>query len=164
MPDIVVGYNGTAPNKNSGCTVCDKNNPANKSGLINLIQVKVLTGIVKVALYYLNAGVLTCRGNAVSLGTVTGGSYQTFTGLSMAINQGDFLGMYAAGGLYYASGALAGYWGEGDKTNAGNTLTGGFGNVKFAVYGESVEVAGGGGILVGSILNSDILRSRILRS
>lgn len=166
MSEITVGYNGAAPYVDGSKTVCDRNNPANKTGNINTVQLKVLSsGVCKVVPFYLNGSTMTCRGGAVSLGTVTGGSYQTFTGLSMPINQGDFIGMYSPNGIYYALGSQSGYYASSDKTAAGNTLNSGFGNVKMAVYGEgSLAAAGGGGILIGSILNSDILKSRILRS
>jgi len=165
MADIVAGYNGTATYKDLAKTVCDRNNAANKTGNINVVQLKIISSSsCKVVPFYLNGSTMMCRGGAVSLGTIIGGSYQTITGLSMPITQGDFIGMYSPTGIYYTSGSLAGYYATSDKTAAGNTLSSGFGNVQMAIYGEgSLAAAGGGGILMGSIFNSDILHSRILR-
>jgi hypothetical protein len=52
---------------------------------------------VKVGSFYLNGGNYTAR-NSTTLGTVTAGSKQTFTGLSFAMNTDDVLGIYFTGG------------------------------------------------------------------
>lgn len=145
MADITVGYNGAATSTDGAKMVVDKNSAATGTGVIDTVHVKLLgngTGC-KVAPFYNNGGTLTCRGGAVSIGNITGGSYQAITGLAMEITSGDFIGLYAGGaGIYYATASLAGYYAGADKTNAGDTVTGGFGDVKFAVYGSGSTASG----------------------
>jgi hypothetical protein len=81
-----------------------------------------LTG-VKVGIFYLNSSnVLSARGTPVSLGNVTAGSKRTFTGLSLAVQAGDFIGIYMASGdiEYSTAGGGLVYEKSGDYTSSAN--------------------------------------------
>lgn len=106
----------------------------------------------------------TCR-SWVNLGAVSGNdnSYKEFGGLSLTCEVGDRIGIYAshtidrgsltAGACYLAGNQMA--IGQQTYINYSSCLS-------LQGWGDAVSV-GGGGILIGSILNSDILRGRILR-
>lgn len=51
-------------------------------------------GLHKVGMFYGSGAVWTSRTTGLSLGNITGGSKKTFTGLSIACQTGDVIGMY----------------------------------------------------------------------
>jgi hypothetical protein len=85
----------------SGWTTLDLANPANNTGAITSFELWFLSG-------YNGAGVKvgTFSGSGTSyddrdyetIGTVTGGSKQTFTGLNCDVAVGDFIGFYETSG------------------------------------------------------------------
>ncbi len=130
MPVIDVGtYPINMPNTfGGGSTVILKNNPANGSG--NLTDFLVwansnLAGTNKVGCFYFVSGTTyTCRSD-VTIGTITAGSVQTFTGLSFAVVTGDLLGMYwSSGNMEGDLSVGAGYWAKaGNQVTTGNSTT-----------------------------------------
>ncbi len=128
MPVIDVGtYPINQPNTfGGGSTVILKNNPANGSG--NLTDFLVwansnLSGTNKVGCFYFVSGTTyTCR-SAVTIGSITAGSLQTFTGLSFAVVTGDLIGMYWSSGNMEGNLSVgAGYWAKvGDQVSVGNS-------------------------------------------
>jgi len=90
-----------------GYTIILKDNPANASGRINTIEIWANTNMtgVRVGTFYLVSGTTyKCR-DSVEIGNVTAGSKQTFPGLDLAVQIGDYLGFYSSGGLIEASGS-----------------------------------------------------------
>jgi len=80
-----------------GHTVINKGNPANASGTITSVEIwasaLALTGC-KVAIFYTtNGNTLKCR-SVATIGDVPAGSKQTFSGLSLAVVAGDYIGMH----------------------------------------------------------------------
>ncbi|GAH49514.1 unnamed protein product, partial [marine sediment metagenome] len=83
-------------------TIVDTNNPANASGIIISVEIWAqgnLEGCRVGTFYTTNGNTLKCR-DSVVIGNVTGGSKQTFNGLSLVVEAGDYIG------IYYASGTI----------------------------------------------------------
>lgn len=104
-----------------GTTLIDKNNAANVAGILDSIQLWFAVNAtgVKIGVFYLVSGTTYHCRSAASIGSVTAGSVQTFTGLNLAIQAGDFLG------IYYVSGNLevASSGGSGLLYKAGDYVT-----------------------------------------
>ena len=116
MPiDIGPGATNRASQISSDTTYIVLSNPANKDGIIDTIELWFGSDAtnVKVGTFYADgaAGYYACR-DSVSLGSITSGSKQTKTGLSLSVEAGDLIGVYDAdgaikrdssggGGLYY---------------------------------------------------------------
>jgi len=85
---------------NPNYTIISLTNPANASGIINSVEVYCssnLTGFKAATFFLVSGTTYECRAIA-SIGNVTGGSKQTFSGLSIAVVTGDFIGFYFATG------------------------------------------------------------------
>jgi len=82
--------------KGPGYTWINKTNPANESGIIDTIEIYPWSDLenCEVAIFYLVAEDTLSTRDSVSLGTVTGGSKQTFSELSIDVQIGDFIGIY----------------------------------------------------------------------
>ncbi|MBA7622115.1 hypothetical protein ES703_29486 [subsurface metagenome] len=81
-------------------THVEKSNPANASGILHSVKVFAfanLTGLRVGTFYTTNGNTLKCRDSAV-IGNVTAGSEQTFSELSIAVEEGDYIGCYFTGG------------------------------------------------------------------
>ena len=84
---------------NAGYTDIDKGNPANATGLLNSFEIwhyQDGTG-VKMGTFG-GSGTSYSLNDFETLGNVTSGSKQTFTGLICSVTLGDFIGWYAATG------------------------------------------------------------------
>ncbi|MBA7599357.1 hypothetical protein ES703_06389 [subsurface metagenome] len=89
-----------------GYTRINKDNPANASGRLHSIKIWAfqtdLRGLIVGTFYITNGNTLKCRDSAL-IGDVIAGSEQTFAGLSIAIEEGDYIGAYWPGGSLEAS-------------------------------------------------------------
>lgn len=77
-----------------------RGNPANDSGRITSVEIwaaTTLTGCRVGTFYTTNGNTLKCR-DSVAIGSVTAGSKQTFSGLSIVVETGDYIGIYHTGG------------------------------------------------------------------
>ena len=93
----------------SGNTYVDKANPANASGTLQSVKVWAfnnMTGLRVGTFYTTNGNTLKCR-DSVAIGDVEGGAERTFTGLSITVEAGDYIGCYATTGQIEWS--LSGY-------------------------------------------------------
>jgi len=109
-------------NPQGGATVIDLANPANQTGVIDRIEIWFsanATG-VKVGTFFGTAPTFTSRDVAI-IGSVTAGSKQVFTGLNIAVQAGDYLGIYCTTGdmEYDTSGGVNIYFLAGDQFGAG---------------------------------------------
>lgn len=125
-----------------GYTILLMDNPANEAGIITNIKIYARTELsdVKVGTFYFSSPNFVPRSYAV-LGTVAAGSEEEFTGLEIACEIGDFIGIYySAGGIEWDGTGFDGVrWKLGDQFGApanGYTL---FGGDTLSVYGFSVE-------------------------
>jgi len=103
-------------------TYIDLNNPANADGILDVFKVwfNVNATGVKVGTFFGSGSSYTSRGVA-TLGSVISGSEQIFTGLTIPVVAGDFLGIYwATGDLELDTTGGAGfYFKAGDQFGAG---------------------------------------------
>jgi hypothetical protein len=79
-------------------------NPANAAGKITSIELwayENLTGCKVGIFYQTNGGTFKCR-SAATIGNVTAGSKQTFSGLSLSVEIGDYIGWYSESGYLEA--------------------------------------------------------------
>lgn len=119
------------------------NNAANNSGLLNTFEIwhdTDGTG-VKVGTFYGSSNNWTNR-DYETLGNVTSGSKQTFTGKNCIVSAGDFIGHYAAtGAIEKVDTGGSGYdWKAGDQFDAGTQSYGTLSNSIFSLYGTGTEL------------------------
>ncbi len=84
----------------SGWTRIDKANPANASGTLHSVKVwaaNSITGLRVGTFYTTNGNTLKCRDSEL-IGDVVSGAERTFTGLSITVVEGDYIGCYFTGG------------------------------------------------------------------
>lgn len=96
-------------------------NPFKTAGIVDTINIYVASAItgLKAGIFYLNGGNYKCR-SAVSLGNI-GTALRSFTGLNLAVQPGDVVGIYFATGtldMANAGGSGASY--AGDACNVGD--------------------------------------------
>jgi len=101
MTGIDIG--NTAINRNAyssaGFTVIDLYNPANADGILDTVQVWPLfyiTGLRVGTFFLVSGATYQCR-DSEAIGNVPAG-YHIFTGLSIAVVAGDYIGCYFSGG------------------------------------------------------------------
>jgi hypothetical protein len=108
-PGAIERASGGAPNY----TQVSKTNPANETGVIDTVEILAgtdMTGVVVASFYVVSGNNLSTR-SSVNIGNVPAGSKQTFTGLSLQVEAGDFIGLYCATGtLKVGSPAGSGRW------------------------------------------------------
>jgi hypothetical protein len=110
-----------------GYTIINLNTPIAASGTIITAEVWAYSDMqnFRVGIFY-NAGgdSYTCRSSTASLGTVTAGSKQTFTDLTLTANAGDFIGCYSTTGEIEKTNSGSGNaWYYGNKIGVGNNDT-----------------------------------------
>jgi len=83
-----------------GYTIVDVNNPANASGILHSVKVHARTSMtgLRVGTFYITSGsppyaFLKCRDSEL-IGDVEAGAERTFTGLSITVQEGDYIGCY----------------------------------------------------------------------
>ena len=96
MAAIDVGLAATDRTSDAGIenTYIIEANPANAAGTIDTIEVGLTaasTGFKAGLFYVISGNTLKCR-SAVSIGSVSAGSKQTFSGLNLDVQSGDYLG------------------------------------------------------------------------
>lgn len=127
----------------SGNTILLLENPANDTGVIDTVEIWVLTAISEtvVGTLYLNSGTNYIGRDYESIGTVTSGSKQTFSGLDIDVETGDYIGSYATAGRYKSD--YSGY--AGIRENAsGNTWSGGSTKFDTLQSGDTLSIYGTG--------------------
>ncbi len=110
-----------------GYTVIDKNNPANASGTLHTVKVYAFISLngLRVGTFYLtNGNKLKCR-DSVLIGYVENGEVRTFTGLSIAVEAGDYIGcFYTSGNIERDIEGFVGFWGKyGENIDPGDQAT-----------------------------------------
>lgn len=79
-------------------TLIDKNNPANASGVLHSVKVWAdtnITGLRVGTFYVTNGDTLKCR-DSENVGDIEAGAERTISGLSIAVQAGDYIGCYWA--------------------------------------------------------------------
>lgn len=94
-------------------TLVDKANPANSSGKITSVEIWAISDLsnCEVATFYIVSGNNLSTRDTHTIGSVTAGSKQTFSGLDITVEAGDYIGIrYSAGSLEGASSGGVGIW------------------------------------------------------
>jgi len=125
--DVGPGAINRASNYSAAQTLIDLNNPANDTGSLDTFELWPFTGYslanCKVGTFYEDgaAGTYISRDYA-TIGAVTAGSKQTFSGLSIDVESGDYAGQYSTAGYMEAdTSGFAGFYSKsGDQFGAGS--------------------------------------------
>ncbi len=157
MPSIDVGSAATNRDLSAalGTTYIDMANAANLDGIIETLELWANTTMsgCKVGIFERTTGdKFKCRAVA-DIGAVTAGSKQTFSGLSLAIKTGDFIGLYNTGGkLEYGTGGVGRSILAGNHVIVNDESTYGvyMGSGSFSLYGigATVVAKGNQGIII----------------
>ena len=143
--DIGSGATDRGTTNTGGYTAIDLANPANANGVLTSVEFWFGTDAtgVKVGTFYGTAPDFTPR-SVATIGNVTSGSKQTFTGLSISVQTGDYLGFFSTTGDidYELTGGSDVYIKLGDQFGAGlQTYTQNAGDVQ-SVYATGVDTPG----------------------
>jgi hypothetical protein len=128
-------------------TNIDKANPSNDTGVLDSFEIYAKTNLAGVIIgTFSGSGTSYDDRDYESIGTVTGGSKQTFTGKNCDVVTGDFLGIYGTGTgaiYYYISGGSDIYSTSGNMFGSGSqTYTRLSGDV-ISIYATGATVAAG---------------------
>ncbi len=153
--DIGPGATNRGDNRSSGYTRIDANNPANDTGILDTIEVWAI------ALNLSNFKIGTFSGSGTSyddrdyetIGSVTAGSKQTFTGLSIDVAANDLLGCYYSNGFLESD--TAGYNGIYNKNSSGDAFGSGF-NTYVLAAGDALSIYATGATSAATISPSAI--------
>jgi hypothetical protein len=142
--DVGSGATDRANRQDPLITYVAQENPANGTGNIDTFQIwpnTNMTGCEAALFYVVSGNFLTTRSNT-DIGNVSAGSAQTFTGLTLAVSTGDYLGTYfATGTLESLSTAGTGVWPEGgDKIPCTNLDFGSPLDFTLSIYGTGATV------------------------
>jgi len=126
MPAIVVGSGATDRNTawSEAYTIIDKGNPANDTGILTSFEVwanQAITGF-KMGTFS-GSGTSYDDRDYETIGSVSAGSKQTFSGLHCDVVSGDFIGCYYAAGKVEAQSSQpsgSAYYVGGDKFGTGS--------------------------------------------
>lgn len=122
-----------------GLTFILKDNPANASGRITSVEIWANTNLsnCEVATFYETATDEFSTRDTHTIGSVTAGSKQTFPGLDITVETGDYIGIYCSGGNIEQdiSGQAGEWYKSGDYIPCTTTAFGFAANETFSVYG-----------------------------
>ena len=121
-----------------------KDNPANADGAITSVEIWCATNLVncEVATFFVVSGDNLSTRDSEALGAVTSGSKQTFSGLDMDVETGDYLGCHFTGGAIEADDTGAGCWEiYGDQIPCTNVEFDVWADYVLSLYGEGEEAA-----------------------
>ncbi len=130
-------------------TYVEKHNPANASGILHTVKVyanskaKGMSGLRVGTFYVIEGSWLKCR-DSVLIGDVIPGSEQTFTDLSIDVQEGDYIGCYfTTGALERDTRGYVGNWYKiGEWIDPGDDAVFGFSTgYQISLYGIGEAVA-----------------------
>lgn len=148
--DVGPGATNRSSNQNipANYTFVDKNNTANDTGTLDTFEIWAYENMssVKMGTFSYSGGYYTNR-DYETIGSVTAGSKQTFTGKNCDVVSGDYLGLGASGGKCERD--TSGYSGYiiGDADNFGGGAFGILSNVlgnALSIYATGATVEAGG--------------------
>jgi|WetSurMetagenome_2_1015567.scaffolds.fasta_scaffold190562_2 hypothetical protein len=127
MATIAVGpaASNRASTTATGNTVLDLANPADGTGTIDTITIYVASQITsaKIGIFYLSSGTTYVCRSSYTTGVLTTG-LNTLTGLSLAVQNGDFIGIYhATGGVDRADSGGTSAYVAGEYADAGDSAS-----------------------------------------
>ena len=131
-------------------TYVAKENPANATGTIDTVEIwaDINLSNCEVATFFVVSGNNLSTRDSEIIGTVTSGSKQTFSGLSMDVETGDYIGtFYTSGGwieVNTSGGTGMWYGGSGvDYIPCTNQVFTSAGGYTLSLYGTGTEAAAG---------------------
>lgn len=128
-------------------TLVAQGNPANATGVIDTVEIWANANMTlcEVATFFVVSGNNLSTRDYEAIGSVTAGSKQTFTGLSIDVETGDYLGIYyATGSVEAISSGGTGLWGSAagvDLIPTTNTLFTLYSAYELSLYGTGTEAA-----------------------
>jgi len=130
----------------SGYTIVAKENPANDTGTITRVEIFAVSGKdladCEVATFYVVSGDNLSTRDSETIGSVTSGSKQTFSGLDMDVQSGDYIGIYYSAGQLERDASGDGTWYQGgDRIPCTN-----FGFITWDNIAVSLYGTGGAGV------------------
>jgi hypothetical protein len=161
MADIDVGAAATDRSFTvpQGYTLIAMENPANDDGTIDTVAIWAGANMsnCKVGTFYGSGSSYTSRDSA-SLGTVTAGSKQTFSGLSIDVESGDYIGIYYSAGNIEADFSGSGVrYKAGDQFGQGAQTYGMWSNLTMSLYGSGETAGGWGHVFLGVSSPGEVL-------
>jgi hypothetical protein len=93
-------------------TRIDKNNPANADGAIDTVEIWAYSNLsdCEVATFIDEGSNVFSTRDSETIGAVTAGSKQTFSGLDMDVQAGDYIGIHSSAGNIERDNSGDGYW------------------------------------------------------
>jgi hypothetical protein len=158
--DIDVGSAATdrASNTMNDYTWILVNNPANDTGALDTIEVWANSNLAGfVAGTFDGSGTSYTPRDSESIGNVTSGSKQSFTGLDISIETGDLLGYFTTTGYAEADyfGGAGCYYKSGNQFAAGTQTYASIANYEISLYGTGdTEQASHTSISIGALLRA----------
>jgi len=141
--DIGSGATDRDPGLAAPRTIVDKNNPANETGTITSIELWVNISMTdcKVATFYVVSGNILSTRDIHTIGEVIAGSKQTFSGLSLKVEKGDYIGFYSSTGKIEqnSSGGLGMWYSAFDRIPCENEGFSYVGNYLTSIYGKGTK-------------------------
>jgi hypothetical protein len=126
-------------------TVVNKGNPANATGTITSVEIWANTNLsnCEIATFFNVSGANFSTRDTHTIGSVTAGSKQTFSGLSIDVQTGDLLGIYyTAGKTECDSSGGSGVWYAGvDYIPCTDVTFASLGGYVLSVYGTGTTEA-----------------------
>ena len=150
MTDIDIGVGAAVRSYTFDCnyTYINKTNPANATGTITSAELYCVSELkdVEVATFYVVSGNNLSTRDSAYIGTVAGGSKQTFSELSIDVHIGDYFGIYSGSqsGTYYIdiSGGDGAWYISGDQIPCENLEFGFLDSRLFSLYGTGTTEVG----------------------
>ena len=146
--DIGAAAIDRAASTNPLYTVVEASNPANATGIIDTVELWAATQLsnCEVAIFFVVSGNNLSTRDSEVLGTVVAGSKQTFTGLSMDVVSGDYIGAYWSAGTLETdvTGGVAYWYKSGDYIPCTNQTFTWYADAQDSLYGTGTEAAAGG--------------------
>src|SRR5574343_417327 len=129
----------------NGTTDINYTNSANDSGVLNTFEVYAASGLTsfKMGTFYGSGSSFTYR-DYESLGSVSAGSKQTFSGLNCDVSTGDYIGGYSTTGTYEcdSTGGSGVYYVSGDKFSGGAASYSYYGSFNVSLYATGETASG----------------------
>ena len=128
-------------------TLVEGSNPANADGAIDTVQIHAFTNMptCEAATFYVVSGNYLSTRDYETLGAVTAGSTQTFSGLDIDVLTDDYIGVYySSGSIDYDSSVGVGYWTKAfsDQIPCTNVVFSWFSGRIASLYGMGTESGG----------------------
>jgi hypothetical protein len=157
--DVGPGAVSRASSQGTTFTMVDRNNAANADGTLDTMEFYFTSGgdgsNVKCGTFSHSDSTHAAMRDYETIGTVTKGSKQTFTGLNCDVVTDDYLGIYYTGGYLYQvgsgnsgymrSGYLSNYFTDNNAHNYNDVA-----NAALSLYATGTE-AGGGWVNIGKV-------------